>query len=219
MTSVSVVMTAWNAAQHIAEAIGSARQQTAPATEIVVVDDGSTDRTAAIAEGLGATVLRRAHEGIGPSRNAGIAASRGEVVAFLDADDLWLPRKLELQVAVLDEDPAVEAVSSLVDEFVEGTPGGVRQPMLGVAGALASNTIVRRATIDRVGDFDSSMVIADWVRWWARARRNGVVERTVPEVLLRRRIHSGNNSARVRDGGTRFLAIAREHRRAQREGA
>ncbi len=219
MSAVSVVMAAWNAERFIAEAIGTVLEQTQPAAELIVVDDGSTDGTATLADDLGARVLRCEHRGIGPSRNEGIAASSGEAVAFLDADDLWVPHKLEAQVAVLDAAPAVEAVASLVDEFLDerdGPPVGVREPRRGASATLASNTVVRRSAIDRVGPFDADMPVADWLRWWAKARRAGVVEHIVPEVLVHRRIHGANNSAREPDGGARFLDVLREHRRAQR---
>jgi glycosyltransferase involved in cell wall biosynthesis len=222
LTDVSVVIAAWNAERYLAEALASVDAQTSPPLEVIVVDDGSTDATASIADDHGAIVLRFEHRGIGPSRNAGLAASHGDVIAFLDADDLWLPTKLERQVACLATDPDLGAVSCMVDEFLDRSADAstsVRQPNLGVTAAISSGATVRRAVVDQIGPFDEDTTVADWVDWWARLRRLGVREHTVPEVLVRRRIHDQNNSARRHDGGEQFLAVARQQLRARRQGS
>ena len=219
--SVAVVMTAWDADRFIADAITSVTAQTRPPTELVVIDDGSTDGTADTAERLGATVLRCPHRGIGPSRNAGIAACDSDLIAFLDADDLWLPAKLERQVEVLAGDATVDAALCLTDEFLDRPAGAdlaVREPRLGVASPIPSSTVVRRDLVARVGGF-AEVPVGDWVHWWARVRRSGALEHVVPEVLVRRRIHDANNSARRHDGGAQFLAIVRQHRRERQGGS
>jgi glycosyltransferase involved in cell wall biosynthesis len=215
---VSVVMAAWNAERFLGEALRSVLVQTAPPAEIVVVDDGSSDGTATLAESLDrrVRVVRRAHEGAGAARNAGLAEASGAYIAFLDADDMWLPRKLERQVAVLDSDSSVEAVFCLVDEFHdfgEGSPA-VRPPRRKAAAMLAGAALLRRDVVDRLGPFPT-VLLGDWVRWWARARAVGVREHVVSEVLFRRRIHGGNNSVRRQDGGATYLAIARDHLHAR----
>ena len=218
---VSVVMPAWNAARFIEQALRSILEQTVPPAEIVVVDDGSTDDTAQIAGSLhhSVTVLQRDHAGIGATRTAGVAATTGELVALLDADDLWLPEKLERQLAVMDADPSTEAVFCLVDEFydpVDVPPVGVRRPRLSAAVALPSTALLRRDLVSRLGPFGRTPV-GDWVEWWARARAQGTHEEIVPHVLVRRRIHANNNSHLRGDYGKTFLAIARAHSRALRE--
>jgi glycosyltransferase involved in cell wall biosynthesis len=170
-----------------------------------------------LAESLDQTVrvVRRPHEGVGPARTAGVAASTGSLIAFLDADDVWMPRKLERQLAALDAMPSVDAVFCLMDEFVDGTPPrDHRPPRLGVAAPLSSAALLRRELVERVGPFPPGPV-SDWVRWWARARSLDLREHVVPEVLFRRRIHGANNSARRYDDGRALLSIAREHLRAR----
>lgn len=219
--TVGVVIAALDAERFIEEAIRSALQQTRPPDRIVVVDDGSTDSTAAIAGSFGApvVVLRRGHAGLGPSRNAGLAMVDTDLVALLDADDLWLSNKLELQVAALVDDPACEAAFCLVDEFLDGVepgPGKVREPRLAQPVPLASSALFRRSLIELVGPFHDAPV-GDWVRWWARARALGITHHVVPEVLARRRIHGANNSLRHgASGGEVFLDIARDHLRELR---
>lgn len=217
---ISVVIPARDAAPFVEQAIRSVLDQTRPPEIVVVVDDGSIDATADIAESLDprVTVLRRSHEGIGPSRNAGLAATDTELLAFLDADDLWLPDKLERQCTELGRNPQLDAVFCLVDEFLDGVDGSdprVRLPRTQQAAALSSCALVRRSVVDRVGPFAES-AIGDWVQWWARARALGVREYIVPEVLVRRRIHGNNNSILRKDDGSTFLDIARQHLRDRR---
>ena len=218
---VAVVMPAWNAERYIEEALGSILDQTVPPAVIVVVDDGSTDGTARLAASVDASVrvIRRRHAGIGAARSAGIAATTSEFVALLDADDVWLPRKLERQLAVMDAHPATDAVFCHIEEFsdpVDVPPPGVRLPMGTVAAALTSAALLRRRLLDRLGPFATTPV-GDWARWWAQARAQGVQEEFVPEVLTRRRLHATNNSFLRADQGRTMLAIARAHRQALRE--
>ena len=187
---------------------------------MIVVDDGSSDGTADVAAAVDTrvTVIRREWQGVGATRNAGIELADREFVAFLDADDLWLPEKLERQLAAFDRDPGLDAVFCLLDEFLDGVePGesGVRAPRTGEAAALATCALLRRTVVDRIGPF-ATMPVGDWVEWWARARALGVTEHVVPEVLARRRIHGRNNSFVRSTGGPSFLDIAREHLRQRR---
>ena len=94
---VSVLIPAYNAEKFLPGAVTTVRSQTVEVEEIIIVDDESTDHTAEVAERLGATVLRERHVGRAGARNAGMAAAKGEWIATLDADDVWHPRKLELQ--------------------------------------------------------------------------------------------------------------------------
>jgi glycosyltransferase involved in cell wall biosynthesis len=218
---VSVVMPAWNAERFIEEALRSILDQTVPPAQVVVVDDGSTDATAHLAASVGGpvTVIRQAHAGIGRARTAGVAATTSEFVALLDADDLWLPTKLERQLAVMDACPETDAVFCHIEEFsdpVDVPPPGVRRPSAVVAAALTSAALLRRPLLDRLGPFPTTLV-GDWAGWWARARAQGVREEFVPEVLVRRRLHGSNNSHLLDDQGRTMLAVARAHRQAMRD--
>jgi glycosyltransferase involved in cell wall biosynthesis len=214
---ISVLVVARDAEAFVEESLRSALDQTVAPSEIVVVDDGSTDATAAIAEALDprVVVVRREHAGVGASRNAGLTVVSRPWVALLDADDVWLPTKLERQLAAFADDPAREAVFTRFDEFVDvdrPPPPGTRAPRTAQSASLSTGVLMPRPVIERIGPFDTGPS-ADWFRWWARARAMGVVEHTVPEVLYRRRIHSANNSFRSGDGGQAFVAAARAHLR------
>lgn len=102
---ISVVIPAYQAEQYLLDTIRSAQTQTLPPSEIIVVDDGSTDRTARIAEESGVTVVRQRNSGVAKARNVGIEAARNKLVALLDADDQWDCEKLERQWAVISRFP------------------------------------------------------------------------------------------------------------------
>ncbi len=113
LKTISVIITAYNSEKHIASAIGSVLEQTYPHWELIVVNDGSTDRTLEICRSFAGSRVRiidQANRGVSEARNAGIRNSQGEYIAFLDADDLWLPEKLERQVDFLDSHPTAGLV-------------------------------------------------------------------------------------------------------------
>lgn len=111
--TISVVIPAYNSAAHIARAIDSVLAQTRPADEIIVVDDGSTDATAAVVQSFGNAVrlIAQANAGAAAARNTGIMAAAGDWIAFLDADDEWLPKRLAAQTAILDRYPNLSWVT------------------------------------------------------------------------------------------------------------
>src|SRR5208337_4910913 len=99
--TISVVIPAYNAERFLPRCFKSVFAQTLKPEEVIVVDDGSTDNTAAVAAALGATVVSQANSGVAAARNLGISHASGEWIALLDADDLWAPDKLERQVALI----------------------------------------------------------------------------------------------------------------------
>ena len=114
---VSVVIPTYNRASMVGDAIESALAQTYAPLEVIVVDDGSTDDTEGAVRQFGPRVryVRQENSGVGAARNAGLAVARGEAIAFLDSDDLWLPRKNEWQITVLEKKPEVGLVYSEFD--------------------------------------------------------------------------------------------------------
>ncbi len=154
--SIAFVIPAYNAANVIGEAIRSARSQTAPAVEIIVVDDGSRENTAEIAKREGARVIRQANGGPAAARNTGIRATDAEWIALLDADDLCFPTRLERQIPHM-HDPAVAVVSS--DAVVPGRPssrpGEITFDLLWRKNWIRTSSVVlRKAAWQAVGGFD-----------------------------------------------------------------
>src|SRR5437763_447547 len=107
MKTVSVIIPAYNFARYVPEAIDSVLAQTYAPFEVIVVDDGSTDDTPKVLAAYGNRIraIRQVNQGVAAARNTGLAAAGGEYVAFIDSDDTWEPRKLQLQMDRFDADP------------------------------------------------------------------------------------------------------------------
>ena len=202
---VSCVVPVRDGARHLADAVHSVLAQTAPVLEVIVVDDGSTDGSAAIAASFGGAVrvVRQPHLGVSRARNHGIELARGDLIAFLDADDLFLPHKVERQLARFRVDPQLEMVAAHTVNFAsEQDPGSTmdanpqpRDPWP----RHISTWLVRCSVFDRVGTFDETMPLSQDVDWHLRAQEQGVVIETLPDVLTRRRLHPGNRTRDHRD--------------------
>ncbi len=220
--AVSVVIPARDAELYLAEAIESILGQTLPPAQVIVVDDGSRDGTAEIAEGFGpaVTVLRRKRNGVGAALNSGLSVAKGEEIAFLDADDIWTPRKIERQRATLDAEPEIDMVFGRVEQFISPDlspkeKAELRPPVGSLPGKVKGTMLIRRPALERVGAFDTSWKLADFVDWYTRARGVGLRERMLGEVLLRRRLHKTNNgriNRLARDEYARAVAMARRRR-------
>src|SRR5262245_59931839 len=122
MNAYSVIIPAFNTEPYIAEAILSVRAQTMPPREIVVVDDGSTDRTAEVVRSLGADIrlIRQEHRGCGLATTVAIQAVKTSLIAGLDSDDIWLTHKMERQLQALQEMPAIAACFARMRQFRHG---------------------------------------------------------------------------------------------------
>jgi glycosyltransferase involved in cell wall biosynthesis len=217
---VSVVIPVHNGARYLPEAIASARAQSAPPHELIVVDDGSTDGSGDLARSLGASCLRQEHAGGGPARNAGARAAVGDAIAFLDSDDLWAPTKLELQAAALEANDELDGVLCHARQFVspdltEEERARVLCPEYPQPGALPSALLVRKASFDRTGGYSSRFPAGEFIDWYARATELGLGFTMLPDVLLKRRIHRTNTVRERREelGFTRIVKEALDRRR------
>lgn len=218
---VSVILPCFNAEAFVADAIASVAAQTRPPDEIIVVDDGSTDASLRAIKGAGQRVriLEQANRGVAAARNAGIAASSGDVLAFLDADDAWPPDSLELRLAEMERTGA-DLVAGRVRQCADGV--GLNVPSAGVelVGRLAGAILIRRSAFARVGDFDERLRSAETIDWIARAREVGLREAHCDRLVLFRRVH-GTNMMRDHAAGERGqlsvlrAALARRRQLAQ----
>ena len=196
---VSVIIPVFNGERYLAEAIESALAQTYRPIEIVVVDDGSTDGTAEAVKPF-IPPVRYVHQpngGTGAARNRGIEEARGDFFAFLDADDLWQPEKLALQMAAFEADPKADIVFGHLQQFFspdvdESLKEKIACDTTIVPGYLPSALVVGRDSFFRVGLYETHWKIGQDVSWVMRAMEQGLKMVMIPEVVFRRRIHSSN---------------------------
>ena len=198
-STVNVVVPVRDGARYLEEALRSIADQTVPPLEVIVVDDGSRDDSARIAERLGARVIRQDHAGQAAARNRGVDESRGELVAFLDADDTWPRERLERATAALGSEPAVDLVFGHVHEFVSPDLSPAAAARLRPAEAhhparLPGTLLARRSALERVGPFSTDWQVGELMEWLLRAREAGLRESMLDEVVLLRRLHDSNTS-------------------------
>jgi len=219
---VSVIIPVYDGARHLGAALDSVVAQDYRPLEIIVVDDGSNDGSGEIAGRYpDVRCLCQEHRGVSAARNAGVSAATGRLLAFLDADDLWLPTKLTRQVECFASRPEIEYCFTLHRWFLDP---GVSRPSWtkpeqfdqdNVA-YVPSSMMLRAETMARVGGFDPSRTIGEDSDWFFRARDLGVAMAVVPEVLLLKRVHTANLTGQVSRSQRELLDIV--HRSIQRRG-
>ena len=224
---ISVIIPVYNGARYLAEAIESVLAQTRPPDEIVVVDDGSTDESPRVAQRFAKPVFyhHQTHSGAGAARNLGIVQAKGDWLAFLDADDLWLPDKLARQIALLKSEPDLAMVFGGVEQFVSPDLDEIHRPSLQIQtpagnGYLVGTILIRRATFERVGYFSTTLRIGEFMGWYAQAKEMGLKSGLVPEIVMHRRIHANNLMRREDNIGrdyARILKTTLDRRRAPKE--
>jgi glycosyltransferase involved in cell wall biosynthesis len=210
--SIAVVIPAYNAAEFISDMLESVLRQTLPADEVLVIDDGSTDDTAEIAESFGppVRVFRRPNSRQGASRNFGVQQSECEWIAFMDADDLWKENKLERQMQELSSHPDADiCYTGRVNFTQEGETirfGQVvpappiekfREELFRGVVFLPSSAVVRRSTFLALGGFALHFTITEDWDMWLRLYHAGKKFASCQEPLLLHREHQENVSSNI----------------------
>ncbi len=212
MSTVSVVIPTYNYGRFLGAAVDSALAQTRPPLETIVVDDGSSDDTPDVLARYGhrVRVVRQANGGVSAARNRGVAEARGDYVAFLDSDDIWRPRKLELQLARFEADSTLGLVHCGVEMF-DGDSRALATVARGLDGSIAAHllrldedvltgpgscVVVPRRVAQEVGGFDERLAPGeDWDFCYRVAQRYRAA--FVPEVLVRYRMHGAGGHLNV----------------------
>ena len=210
MTRVSVVVPAYNAARHIGGAVSSALAQTLDDVEVVVVDDGSTDATAAIAAAHGerVRVVSQPHAGVAAARNRGIAAAQADLVAFCDADDILLPGHLAALLAVHGDGRAVATANAywLFDAGIDAArlrhrgrfpPVAAQRRAILEQNFVSTMSLFPRRLIDEIGPFAEDLTHAEDWDFWMRAVYAGVPVRHQPRPLALYRWGDGLSADRA----------------------
>ena len=226
---ISCIVPAFNSAQYIGEALDSIFAQTYPEIEVIVVDDGSTDGTRDLVckyhhvaidrsqlgdESTAGTrektradprkirLLEGDNAGPAETRNWGVLAAQGDYLAFLDADDLWVPEKLTRQMARFTADPALELCLSHAQMFwpehlnEEAQKYQDHQRSGAIPGYATTTLLAKRGVFDRIGMFDPQYWFGDATDWLMRAREGGLKLEMVSEVLTLHRMHEFNLTRR-----------------------
>jgi glycosyltransferase involved in cell wall biosynthesis len=193
---VSILAAAYNGERFLKESLESAFAQDFDSYEVVFVDDGSNDRTAEIAQSFPVHYVHQQNQGLPSARNAGLAVAEGELVAFLDDDDVLPPTKLGAQVRYLDEHPETGCVLGRVEWLVEDgvePPPMARDPIFGDPGGIQLVTaMIRRGVLEELGGFDPSYRYAEDRDLFIRMREHGVEIALLDEVVLHKRLHGSN---------------------------
>lgn len=212
--SVSAVVTAYNSERYIADAISSIRAQSRLPDEIIIVDDGSSDATRSVVEGLGGGLryMYQSNRGEGAARNAGIAASRCDFIAFLDADDAWLPDRQETLLTSLGHPQSSLIVSGkgrlLKEEHwweaLEPAPHRLEGFMMSFGASL-----IARKVFERIGPVDETLRHGVDLDWFLRCREAGVPISVCDAVCLLYRRHEANMSNNLVQGRQAMIDVMR----------
>jgi glycosyltransferase involved in cell wall biosynthesis len=204
---VSVIIPVFNGERYVADAIASVLAQRHHALEVIVVDDGSTDASADVVRRIvdaRCRLVRQTSSGAAAARNRGISESTGTLLAFLDADDVWTPDKLERQLHALTAEPEIDMVFGHYVTFSGGHDAGDARP-----GYSLGTMLVRRESFLKVGPLSTAWRVGEFIDWYARAEEAGLRHAMLPDVLLRRRAHDDNLTARQRHAAVDYARIVR----------
>ena len=197
--ALSVIIPVFNGQAYLADALRSVASQSVGEIEVIVVDDGSTDATCEVVKEFSDSrirYIRQEKAGAAAARNRGVDLANGPLLAFLDADDIWVEDKLLLQINSLLRNDG-EMIFAHGEEFISPDRlqklGGQLEPHPGAHPFIyASTLLMRREDFQKVGGFDTRWRTGEFVEWYARAIDHGLKAHVLPQVLVRRRLHDTN---------------------------
>lgn len=199
---ISCIVPVFNGEHYLGEALESILNQTYRPLEVIVVDDGSTDGTATVAAPYGDRVryFREDNAGAPTARNFGVGVAQGEFAAFLDADDLWYPEKLQRQMARFEARPELDLCVTHLQNFwapeLEKEKSRFKDHRFAepLPGYVTTTLLARGKVFETVGRFNPAFKLGDNMDWFLRAAEAGAVMELLPDVLMYRRIHGSNIS-------------------------
>lgn len=213
-TTISIIIPVFNAERYLAEAIESVLMQAVKHLEIIVVDDGSTDESAKVANTFknDTCYLLQENKGAAAARNLGISLAKGPLLAFLDADDVWTAHKLELQLKVLEDDPKLDMVLGNVEQFVSPELDAENRNRLRIElkimpGYHVGTMLIKKKSFQQVGLFRENLQLAETVDWFSRAKEMKLHYKMLPEVVMKRRIHTTNQGLYKRQHMKDYVSV------------
>lgn len=222
---ISVMITVYNCAEFLAEAIESVLNQRYRPVELILVDDGSDDGSGEVAKEY-LPRLRYEYQprmGMGAARNRAVSFARGSFFAFLDADDRFRRDKLERQMAAFERNPALDVVFGHVKEFLspdleEASAARLRRCAERIPGYFAGAMLIRREAFFRVGPFATTLKVGIGLDWYARAIDQGLKGLVLEEVVMERRLHSENAGLRERSSHMQYVQVLKASLDRRRKG-
>ena len=222
---LSVILPVFNGARYLAEAVASVGAQRYRPLEIIIVDDGSTDETASVARSLGEAVRYVYQENQGPAaaRNRALAMARGELIGFIDTDDLWTRNHLRLLLASLEADPTLQLVLGQVErQLLCRLPDGGTgfRPWLDAQHCFSLGAaLFRRSAFDRIGNLDADLLASEDMDWYLRAREAGLSMQLLDEVVYTYRLHDSNMTRNKESTERLLLEVIRRSLKRRREAS
>ena len=216
---VSAILPTFDRPHYLVTAIESVLAQSGARLELIVVDNGTIDETAAVVARYGdrARYLRVPTRGIALARNAGVEVATGDFLAFLDDDDAWTPDKTELQLRAFAERPELDAVYGHMRQFLcpDTDPAELERfrHLDGqvVPAPTAPSVLLRRSAWERVGAFDTSLQMGVDVDWYSRVCHAGLTTTTLDDVAYLRRIHRTNTNLTLAHERSERLTALKRH--------
>lgn len=230
---VSVILPVYNGERFIREAVESIWKQTSPPGEIIVVDDGSSDRSKIVIEQLKSQSpipfihIQQENKGSAVARNVAVRAASGDVISFIDVDDIWEKDYLEIQLSHLNHTDSPGFVIchflSFLDKDVDGEsnekPYWVREDHLKIPqpGYLPSCFVVKRTVFEMLGMFDTDLRFVYDMNWFKIAKDRKIPFEIEKKVLVRRRIHLNNKARNLKELQENVLKVVRAGLKRNRE--
>jgi glycosyltransferase involved in cell wall biosynthesis len=218
MPSVSVVLPVRNGARYVADAVHSVLAQTLCPLELLVIEGGSTDGTRDKLAECNASIMQiidQSGRGIPQAWNQGIAAARGDLVAFLSADDCWTPDKLQRQVSVMHNDPTLAyTLAHFRYQLMPGVdiPPTFNRTLLDrpLVGRIMETLVARATTFTTIGVLNEEFATAHDVDWYARANEANARHVVLDDVLLIKRMHDQNASSNAATNTPQLMDVLRQ---------
>jgi len=215
---VSVIVPVHNCERYLKDALESILAQICCPMEVIVVDDGSTDKSAEIANRFGPPVhtFSMEHSGAGAARNYGVAQAKGELFAFLDSDDLWAEDKIERQLAAFENHPGIDVVSGHVRQFRSPelpvhSMNKIKCPEESIPGHVVGAMLIKREAFFRVGLFETDLQVGEVMSWYIRAFDMNIKMLMLPECVYLRRLHESNKGITHREFIKQRVRILKAH--------
>ncbi len=210
---VSVIIPVYNGERYLADAIKSVLQQAYRPYEIIIVDDGSEDNTAEIARSYPQVqYIFQLNQGVATARNTGLAVATGCIVTFLDHDDLMLPNSLNLRITYLIRNPQIQCLIAMHTSFLErdaGEQNWVRPNEFDKAHFGFGYLMAKKSFFVKVGGFKSEYLLLENMELFFRAKEMGFQVAKLPEVVIRRRIHTSNTSRDIKTARMNLIKMTR----------